>query len=104
MLQQIGVALLEYLHQFHHSGIARHNAGFKYRRSAQWQQPHHGPDFQPHGIAIREMEQIVEESVLTIPHFIVVLANSIHGVGDPEEMFQEPKRNVLVYGVVLASE
>ena len=47
------------------------------------------------------MEQIVEETLLGIPHLIVVLADPIHGIRDPEEMLQEPESDVLIHGVVL---
>ena len=56
---------------------------------------------QPHGIAIREMEQVVEEPVLGVPHFVVVFPDPIHGVGDPEEVLKKPVGNLLIHGVVV---
>src|SRR3954471_24622813 len=47
------------------------------------------------------MKQVVEEPVLVVPHFVVVLTNSIHGVGDPEEMLHKPESDILVHRVVL---
>ena len=47
------------------------------------------------------MEQIIEKTILGVPHFVVVLADSIHGVCDPEEMLQEPEGNLLIHRVVL---
>ena len=38
------------------------------------------------GIAIRKVKQVIEEPVLVVTHFVVVLTNSIHGVCDPEKM------------------
>src|SRR5277367_1467968 len=47
------------------------------------------------------MEQIVEEPILGVPHLILMLANPVHRVGDPEEMLYEAKGDFLVHGVVL---
>src|ERR1700757_4017081 len=46
------------------------------------------------------MKQIVEESVLLVPHFIVVLSDSIHGVRDPQEMLHKSEGDILVHRVV----
>src|SRR5215472_9839185 len=56
---------------------------------------------QPHGVAIREMEQNVEEPVLVVPHFVVVFAKAIHGVGNPEEVLEESEGNVLIHWIVV---
>src|SRR5207302_10277620 len=47
------------------------------------------------------MKQIVEEPVLVVPHFVVVLTDSIHGICDPEEMLHKPEGDILVHRVVL---
>src|SRR5271169_4131769 len=47
------------------------------------------------------MEQIVEESVLGVPHLIMILADPVHRIGNPEEMLYEAKGNFLIHGVVL---
>ncbi len=46
------------------------------------------------------MEQIVKESFLAVPHLVVVLANAVHGVSDPDKMFDKAVSNVFIHGVV----
>src|SRR5271157_3582782 len=50
------------------------------------------------------MEQIVEEAFLRVPHLVVVLADAVHGIGDPYEMLEEPESDFLVYRVVLGED
>src|ERR1700757_1407311 len=52
-------------------------------------------------MAIRKVKQIVEEPIFAIPHLVMVLPNSIHSIGDPDEMLEETERNVLIHRVVL---
>ena len=47
------------------------------------------------------MKQVIEEPVLVVPHFVVVLTNSIHGVCDPEKMLHKPESDILVHRVIL---
>src|SRR5580693_3221505 len=47
------------------------------------------------------MEQIVEEPILGVPHLILMLADPVHRIGDPEEMLYETKGNFFIHGVVL---
>src|SRR5215472_18187970 len=42
------------------------------------------------------MQQIVKEPVRGIPHRVAVLANSVHGISDPDEMFQETIGDLLI--------
>src|SRR6478672_9053330 len=46
------------------------------------------------------MEQIVEKSFLAVPHLVVVLANAVHGVSNPDKMFDETVSNFFVHRVV----
>src|SRR5664279_4009002 len=50
------------------------------------------------------MQEIVEEAVLLIPHLVVVIPNTIHGVGDPQEMLQEAEGNLFIHGGVVLGE
>src|SRR5215469_2368015 len=77
------------------------NVGIKHGRSAKRQQPYHGTDLQPRGISVGEMKEIVEESILLIPHFVVALADTIHSIGDPGKMFEETVSNLFVHRVGL---
>jgi hypothetical protein len=35
------------------------------------------------------MKNVVEEAIFFVPQFVGVLANAVHGAGNPEEMFDE---------------
>src|SRR5271170_2195653 len=50
------------------------------------------------------MEQVVEEALGRIPHLVVVLADAVHRVGDPEELLDEAEGEVLIYGVLLGQD
>src|SRR3974377_1118035 len=47
------------------------------------------------------MEKIVEKSILLVPHLVVAIADSIHGIGDPGEMLKETVSMLLIHRVVL---
>jgi hypothetical protein len=47
------------------------------------------------------VEQIIEKAVFVVPHLVVIVPNTIHGVGDPEKMFEKTKCNLLVHGIVV---
>src|SRR5580658_5573626 len=73
----------------------------KYGCGAHWQQPYHRADLQAHDIAIRKVQQVVEESVLRVPHFIMVRAHTVHRIGDPYEVLKEPEGDFLIHVVVI---
>ena len=76
---EIGDAFLEALEAF---GVAAGNES----GGAEGKKADHGADLDAHGAAIGEMEEIVEEAVLGVPEFVGVVAGTIHGAGDPEEV------------------
>src|SRR5215472_12558696 len=76
----------------------------EYRGGAQRQQSHHRADLQSDGIPIREMQQIIEESVRLVPHLVFSAADVVHGVGNPDKMLQKPEGNFLVNRVVLRQD
>src|SRR5579862_5487379 len=96
------MALVEQRYQFSYAGMGRQNTRLEYGGGTYGQKPNHGADLQTHGIAIREMEKIVEETVCRVPHLIVMHADAIHGIGDPSEMFEEAVGYLLVHGVVVS--
>src|ERR1700752_1804513 len=48
------------------------------------------------------MKQVVEETVLGIPHLVVICSDAVHRIGDPKELFEETKGDLFIHGVVLA--
>src|SRR6476661_6392757 len=50
------------------------------------------------------MKQVVEEAILGVPHLIVVVSDSIHRVCDPQELLNEPERNLFVIRVELRQD
>src|ERR1700757_5133547 len=101
MPEQIRMPLFEKVHHFFEPRATRKNAiCLKQTRSAEWEQTHHRTYLQAQGIAIWQMQKVIEEAVVVIPHFVVVFSDAIHGIGNPDEVFAEAKGNVLVHGVV----
>ena len=88
----------------HQSRIARQVVPLEHRGGAQRQQPHQRPHLQPHGLAVRQPQQIVEEPVLLVPHLVVMLAAAVHGVGNPHEVLDELEGDLLVHRVVLGQD
>src|SRR5262249_16890434 len=50
------------------------------------------------------MEQIIEEPILAVPHFVVILSDWIHGVRDPDKMFEEAECNILIHRIVVGQD
>ena len=46
--------------------------------------------------AVGEAQHVVEEAVLLVPHFVLVLANPVHGAGDPQRVLEELLDELLV--------
>src|SRR5271157_6551781 len=101
LFHHLRMPLTEQLNQFDNSGMVRNCTRLEYGRGTQRQQSYQRADLQTHRIAIREMEQIVEEPIRRVPHLVVVHADAVHGVGDPYEMLEESKSNLLIPRVVL---
>src|SRR5215470_13337706 len=47
------------------------------------------------------MQEVVKKPIFAIPHLIVMFANPIHGICDPQEVLEEPEGNVLIHGIVI---
>jgi len=73
---------------------------FKQSHGRQRQQPHHRAHLQAHRRAIRQPQDIVEETVLLIPHFILVFAQPVHRPGNPHRMLEKFADELLVQGIV----
>ena len=76
----------------------------EHRGRAERQQAHQRPHLQPHGLAVRQPQQVVEEAVLLVPHLVVMLADAVHRVGDPHEVLDELEGDLLVHRVVLGED
>ena len=50
------------------------------------------------------MEEVIEESVLRVPHLIVMFSDAVHGISDPYEVFHEPKGDFLVNSIGLSQD
>src|SRR5215469_9495947 len=50
------------------------------------------------------MKQVVEETVLLIPHLVLVYADTIHGIGNPDEILKEAIGDVFVRRVMLGED
>ena len=95
------MTLAEQPDQLSQPGVPRDGRRLEDRACAERQKPHHGPDPEPRGRSVGQAQHIVEESVRLVPHLVVVLADPVHGVGDPQEMLEEGKGVLLVVRVVV---
>ena len=71
---------------------------FDNRRGTQGQEPHHRAHLEPRGTAIGELQKVIVEAVLLVPH--AFLPGAVHGRGDIEEVLYELQDHVFVDGVV----
>src|ERR1044071_3602946 len=71
---------------------------------AERQQSHQGSHCRTPRLPVRKPQQIIEKSILLIPHLIMVIADSIHRIGDPYEMLEELEGDILIHGVVVAKD
>src|SRR5262249_31781245 len=76
------------------------DVGVKYGGGADRQQPHHRADFEAHGVAVRQPQDVVEEPVVLVPQLVLVDADAVHGPGDPEKMLVELRGELLVDRIV----
>src|SRR5215469_13715419 len=104
LLKYLWMALPEQLDHFEHFGVLFESVRLKYVGGTQWQQSHHGTDFQAHGIAVGEMQQIVEEPIRRVPHLVVASADMVHCVSNPRELLKEAAGNFLIDRVVLGQD
>ena len=101
---QLRMALPEQRDHLHQLRMARDRIRLEHRGRAQRQQPDQRPHLQPHGLAVGQPQQVVEEPVLLVPHLVVMLADAVHGVGDPHEVLDELEGDLLVHRVVLGQD
>ncbi len=101
---QLGMAFSKLRDQLHQLRMASGSVRLEHRRRAQRQQPHQRPHLQTHRLAVGEPQQIVEEAVLLVPHLVVMLAATVHRIGDPHEMLDELEGDLLVDRVVLGQD
>jgi hypothetical protein len=95
------MALSEQICQFEYAGMNRQSALFEYGCGSQRQQSHHRANLQAYGLAVRQMEKVIKEAILRIPHLVVVFADTIHGVSNPAEMLKEAVGYLLIHRVVI---
>ena len=88
----------------HQPGKARDDIGLDHRRRAKRQQADQRPHLQAHRPAVGQPQQVVEEPVLLVPHLVVMLAATVHGVGDPQEVLDELEGDLLVDRVGLGQD
>src|SRR5689334_12496225 len=50
------------------------------------------------------MKKVVEESLGAVPHFVMILPDSIHCIRNLQEMLKETERHVFVHGVVISQD
>src|SRR5215469_6622465 len=55
-------------------------------------------------MSIGKSEEVIIETVFFVPHLIVVIANAIHRIGNPDEVFIETISHVLIDRVVLGED
>ena len=84
MGHDLGMAFPEQGDHLHQLRIATGRIPLEHRRRTQRQEPHQRPHLQTHRLAVGQPQQIVKESVLFIPHLVVMLADAVHRVGDPQ--------------------
>jgi len=96
------VALPEESDQLHQLRVARHRLLLEHRAGAERQETDHGADLEPERLTARQPEDVVVEAVLLVPHLVLVLADLVHGVGDPDEVLEELEGDLLVGRVVVA--
>src|SRR5205085_2884858 len=68
------------------------------RGSTEGEQTHHGPDFEPGSISVRQAKDIVIKSVLLVPH--AVLTNLVDRSGDQQKLDDVVRRQFLIDPIV----
>ena len=99
--RQLRARLEEALKPFHDLGILLPEFAFENRDRAERQQPDHGANLQALGVAVRQLQHVVKESVLLIPH-AGVAARVDRRRGDGDEVLEELERHVRVGRIVHA--
>src|SRR5215469_2058157 len=55
-------------------------------------------------MSIGKPEEVIIETVFLVPHLVVMIANPIHRIGNPDEVFVEPVSHLLINRVVLGED
>src|SRR5215469_14500711 len=92
------------LDQLKHSGVLSHRTWFEYRCCTKRQQSDNGANLQSHRVAVRQVKKVIKETILGIPHLVMVDANSVDGIGNPHEMLKEAKSNLVINGIVFGQD
>src|SRR6266478_7090175 len=74
--------------------------GLQGLNSKERNQTDHGTDLHRCAFTVWEMEYVIEEAVLFIPHGFFTVAAVAHGIGDVEEVFPELAGDVFVDGIL----
>ena len=78
----------------------REDVLFEDRHRRQRQQSDDRAHFEPRRRAVRQPQHVVEEAVLLVPHFVVAIADPVHGAGDVERVLEELLDELLVLRLV----
>src|SRR5262249_44257538 len=74
------------------------------RGRAQREEPDHRAHLEARRRAVWQPQDVVVEPVRLVPHFVVVIADPVHGVGDSDEVLKERERVLLVLLVVVGQD
>src|SRR5262245_49020946 len=74
--------------------------GLDHRDRSERQQADHRADLETHRLSVGRPQDVVEKSVLFVPHLVLPLTDAIQSGGDPEEMLQIAERLLLVDVIV----
>ena len=50
------------------------------------------------------MEQVIEKSLLAVPHFVVMFADAVHRIRDPEEMLHKAESDIFIHLVIFCED
>ena len=78
----------------------REDVLFEDRDGGQRQEPDDRAHLEARRGAIREAQDVVEEAVLLVPHFVVAIADPVHGAGDGQRVLEELLDELLVQRLV----
>src|SRR5262252_1047053 len=98
------MTLAEQLDQFSEPRVGGGNLRRDDRGRAQREEPHHRAHLEARRRAVRQPQDVVVESVRLVPHLVVVIANPVHGVGDPDEVLEKRERVLLVLFLVVGQD
>ena len=73
---------------------------FEDRHRRERQQPHDRAHLEARCRAVGKSQHVVEESVLLVPHFVVPVADPVHGAGDVQRVLEEFLDEFLVLRLV----